>query len=87
MPEQWEDTEDMKSSSIYNDSKDITSGLPFLFYWVNDQIEIIKHRDERIPVMGSDEDCLMVFGGGLEINVDQNKESSAWALNDYWVHP
>ena len=87
MPEQWEDTEDMKSSSIYNDSKDITSGLPFLFYWVNDQIEIINYRDERIPVMGSDEDCLMIFGGGLTINVDQNKESSAWAHNGYWVHP
>ncbi len=89
MPEQWEDTENMKSSSIYIDTKDITSGKPFLFYWVNDQIEIIKHRDKdkRIRVMGSDEDCPMVFGGGLTINVDQNEPSSAWAHKDYWVHP
>ena len=43
MPEQWEDTENMKSSSEYSEMKEITSCLPFLFYWVNDEIQIIKH--------------------------------------------
>ncbi len=37
--------------------------------------------------MGSYGDCLMLFGGGLAIYADQNEESSAFALNDYWFHP
>ncbi len=44
MPEQWEDT----------GVKEIKSGKPFLFYWVNDEIQIIKLRDDEIPYMGSD---------------------------------
>ena len=57
-PDQWEDTTGMKWPGV----KDITSGSPFLFYWVRDQIQIIKHRDNVIPYMGSDKDSLMVFG-------------------------
>ena len=67
--------------------KDIVSGKPFLFYWVNGQIQIIKHRDDVIPIMGSNKDWLLEFGNGLAINADQNKESSAFARNDLWVHP
>ncbi len=37
-PDQWEDTTDMKSSKGILDRKDIVSGKPFLFYWVNGQI-------------------------------------------------
>ncbi len=72
MPEQWEDTEGKKSSNGYF-GKDILSGLPFLFYWVNGQIQIIKHRDDRIPSMRSDKDYLMGFGYGLYIKADHNK--------------
>ena len=53
------------------------SGKPFLFYFLDDQIQIIKHRDDDIPFMRSDKDWLMELGGGLFINVDQNKESYA----------
>ncbi len=86
-PDQWEDTTGKKSS--YGDSgyKDIVSGKPFLFYWVNGQIQIIKHKDDKIPNMLSNKDWLMVFGNGLRINADQNKDSSAWAGNINWVHP
>ena len=48
-PDQWEDTTEMKNSEGDPGCKDIVSGSPFLFYWVNDQIEIIRHRDDRIP--------------------------------------
>ncbi len=63
------------------------SGKPFLFYWVNGQIQIIKHRDDEIPCMGSDKDWLMGFGWGLNIRADQYEDSSASAWNDRWVHP
>ena len=69
-PDQWEDTTGKKSSEGYSNSKDITSGLPFLFYWVNGQIQIIKHRNDKIPSMGSNKDWLIGFRGGLGINAD-----------------
>ena len=72
-PDQWEDTTGMENSLGLSDYKDIVSGKPFLFYWVNGQIQIMKHRDDEIPFMGSDKDCLMDFGAGLWINADQNK--------------
>ncbi len=87
MPDQWEDTRGMESSDGESDRKDIVSGSPFLFYWVNGQIQIIKHRDDKIPCAGSNEDWLMGFGRGLCIKADQKKESFAYADNDYWVHP
>ena len=48
---------------------------------------MIKHRDNKIPDMGSDKDYLMMFGNGLNIHADKNKESYADAGNSYWVHP
>ncbi len=77
MPEQWE----------YTNGKAIKSGKPFLFYWVNDQIQIIKHRNDTIPVMASDKDLLMCFGYGLAITTDPNVDSLANAADRYWVHP
>jgi hypothetical protein len=74
-PDQWEDTTGMKDSYGNSDYKDITSGSPFLFYWVNDEIKIIRHRDDKIPFMASRKDWLMEFGYGLLINTDKNKES------------
>ena len=50
-PDQWEDTTDKESSDGEIECKDITSGSPFLFYWVRDQIKIIKHRDDQIAIM------------------------------------
>ncbi len=67
-PEQWEDTTDMKSSDGWLNLKDITSGSPFLFYWMSDKIQIIKHRADKIPYMLSNEDIIMLFGAGLQIN-------------------
>ncbi len=61
-PDQWEDTTGKKCSGVWPDCKDITSGKPFLFYLVNDQIQIIKHRNDEIPTMGSNKDYLMYFG-------------------------
>ncbi len=86
-PDQWEDTRGMKTS--YGDSgwKDIKSGSPFLFYWVNDEIQIIKHRDDKISFMCSDKGLLMVIANGLKINADKNELSEAFANNRYWVHP
>ena len=86
-PDQWEDTTDMKDSDGDSGYKDIVSGKPFLFYWVNGQIQIIKHRDDEIPSMGSNKDWLMVFWCGLWINANRNKDSEAWAHDNDWVHP
>ncbi len=86
-PDQWEDTTGKKNSNGYYGWKDIVSGKPFLFYWVNGQIQIIKYRDDQIPSMRSDKDWLMMFGSGFYINADQNKQSEAWAWNGRWVHP
>ena len=69
-PDQWEDTTGMKNSYGCSGWKDIVSGKPFLFYWVNDEIQIIKHRDDKIPNMRSDKVWLMLFGNGLNINAD-----------------
>ena len=85
-PDRWEDTTGKKCSGS-SDCKDITSGKPFLFYWVNDQIEIIKHRDDKIPTMSSDKYSLMEFGNGLFIHADENKLSSAELLPYDWVLP
>ncbi len=74
-PDQWEDTTDKKNSFGGSDWKFIVFGEPFLFYWVNGQIQIIKHRDNQIPSMRSDNDYLMRFGCGLDINADQNEDS------------
>ena len=38
MPDQWEDTNGKKRSDGVSGSKNIVSGKPFLFYWVNGQI-------------------------------------------------
>ncbi len=54
---------------------------------MNDEIQIIKHRDDQIRHMRSDKIWLMRFGWGLKINADQNIQSEAWAWNKYWVHP
>ena len=86
-PDKWEDTPDKEATYGYSDGKNIVSGKPFLFYCLDDQIEIIEHRDDKIPFMRSDKDLLMIIGGGLEINVDKNKKSAAWADEDYFVHP
>jgi hypothetical protein len=72
MPEQWEDTTGMKNSNGIPGWKDIKSGSPFLFYWVNDEIQIIKHRYDKIPFMRSNKYCLLEFGNGLGINADPN---------------
>ena len=70
MPDQWEDTTYMEDSEGSIGYKDIVSGKPFLFYWVNGQIQIIKHRDDKIPSMKSDKDWLMLFGDGLYVSAD-----------------
>jgi hypothetical protein len=71
-PDQWEDTTRKKSSDGRSGIKDIVSGKPFLFYWLTDKIEIIKHADDTIPYMGSNEEWLMDFGNGLAIKADKN---------------
>ncbi len=76
----------MKDSDGLSGFKDIVSGKPFLFYWVNGQIQIIKHRDDRIPIMASDKDKLMYFVDGLYIDA-KNGYSNAYAWSGAWVHP
>jgi hypothetical protein len=44
MPEQWEDTSH-KLNKNGGLGKHINFGSPYLFYWVNDEIEIIEHKN------------------------------------------
>jgi hypothetical protein len=74
-PDQWEDTTHKKNSEGELGWKDVDSGKPFLFYFLEGQIQLIKHRNDEIPFMGSDKDWLMMFGNGLYIHADKNKES------------
>ena len=62
-PDEWECTTGAKNSRGWLDRKDVVSGWPFLFYFLDDKIEIIKHTD--VPSMRSDKDWLMVLGGGF----------------------
>ncbi len=75
MPEEWEDTTD-KERGIPS-CKNIFSGTPFLFFFLDDQIQIINHIYGKIPYLASDKDWLMVFGEGLKISADQNEMSLA----------
>ncbi len=86
-PDEWECTTGAKNSRGWSDRKDVVSGLPFLFYFLDDKIEIIKHTDLTIPSMRSDKDWLMVFGGGFWIHADQNERSQAYADDNYFVYP
>ena len=71
-PDQWIDTTQKKNYFGTSGYKDIVSGKPFLFYFLDDQIQIMKHSDDQIPYMRSNKDYLMFFEGGLEINSDKN---------------
>ncbi len=86
-PEQWEDTTGMKDSRGMPGWKDITSGFPFLFYWVRDEIQIIKHRADQIPVMRSNKDYLMYFAFGPDIYARKNEYSYACVSEFSWVIP
>ena len=48
-PEKWENTTGKKCSEGHSDLKDVLNGKPFLFYFLDNKIEIIKHKDDKIP--------------------------------------
>lgn len=45
-PDKWEETTGKEDSAGIGDFKDIIGGKPFLFYFLDKKIEIIKHRDD-----------------------------------------
>ena len=53
-PERWEDTTGKKNAEGIEDSKNIVSGLQFLFYCLECKIKIIEHKDYQIPCIRSD---------------------------------
>ncbi len=86
-PDQWEDITDKESSRSLSGWKDIVSGKPFHLYWVTDQIQIIKHRNDEIPFMASDKEWLMYFGNELKIYATNNINSQAYASHTCFVYP
>ena len=76
-PDVWEKTTGHKSSMGLSSLKEIANGMPFLFYFLNNKIEIIRHRDDKVPIMRSNKDWLMVIGYGLVISADKNRKSYA----------
>ena len=58
-PEKWKDTTHKKDSLGDEGWKDIKKGKPFLFYFLDEQIQIIKLREDVRPFMASNEDYLM----------------------------
>ena len=69
----WEDTTGKKDSYGLSGSKDILSGKPFLFCCKDNKLQIMKHRDDEIPIMGSGKNVQMLIGWGLYINADKHK--------------
>jgi hypothetical protein len=84
-PDKWENTTGLKSTFNLK-SKDITSGSPFLFYCLDDQIQIMKHRDDRIPTMISGDACLMGLENGIRITPCK-KYSKASASKNFYNYP
>lgn len=77
----------MKNSESHPGLKDISQGKPFLFYFLNNKVQIIKHREAKIPSMKSNKDYLMAINYGIYISADRNKKSQAFAFKDYYIHP
>ncbi len=50
-PGKWENTTGKISTIDLVDYKDIVEGKPFLFYFLDGKIEIIKHRFDVVPSM------------------------------------
>jgi len=86
-PDKWERTINLETSDGFENCKDIVSGKPFLFYCLENKIEIIEFRDDKIPCMVSDNNWLMLIGGGLAINAYKNEKSYAAAHKNMFVHP
>jgi hypothetical protein len=84
-PDKWENTERIEDSCGWDVNKKIISGCPFLFYCLDNQIQIIRHRDDRIQTMSSNKDWLIEICNGLHICA--NKKSEAYADEGWFVHP
>jgi len=54
---------------------------------LNNKVQIIKHREAKIPSMKSNKDYLMAINYGIYISADRNKKSQAFAFKDYYIHP
>ena len=66
-PEKWEDTTNMIDGNP--GWKNIISGkaMPFLFYFLDGIIELIKHRENKTPRMKSGKDYPIVLAEGMVI--------------------
>ena len=86
-PDKWENTSRKRDS--YGDAgwKEIVSGKPFLFYCLNNQIQIIKHREDQSPSMASDKEYLMMLTSGIRINANKAEISHGFAHKNFFVHP
>ena len=54
---------------------------------MRDEIQIMKHRADQIPVMRSDKDKLMDFAFGPHIYARKNEYSYACVSSYIWVIP
>ena len=62
-PEKWKDTTNMTSSDRGIGWRNVVSGkpMPFLFYYLDGKIELIKHRENKTPGMKSEKDYPIVI--------------------------
>ena len=67
-PDRWEDTTG-KKDRVWEDYKDIVSGKAFLFYWVDDQIQILK-SDFPWQEMKSNKNYLMCIDNAFQISAN-----------------
>ena len=75
-PDKWVDTTGKKDMYGCLNFKDIVFGKPFLFYFLDGKIEIIKHRADKRPNMRSNSESLMNISGGFAISADKKKNLS-----------
>ena len=67
--------------------KDIENGYPILFTFLNNKLQIMKHKTDKLPSIQSDHDYLMWFYGGLRIDADRNSLSLAGVHKDFFNWP
>ena len=80
--DKWEDT-----NKIDGKYKNCVGGKPFLFYCLDNKIEMITHRDDKTPSIGSNETYLISIADKFRISNDKEKHGVAVANKNYFNFP
>ena len=77
--EKSEDSEDSKVSSESDEDQ-----KQQLFYWINNEEELVTCSYETEPDFDSNDEFLIWVRGGMWIRNDRNQDDWAWLDGNYW---